>query len=50
MQISNEEVLDGLQGLDFAKAITDLSRYTTATEASNLIYQQIATLSLFNIR
>lgn len=50
MQVLNEEMLDGLQGLDFAKAITDLSRYSTATQATYQTYQQIANLSLFSLR
>ncbi|WP_343550788.1 flagellar hook-associated protein FlgL [Pantoea sp.] len=49
MQILNEEMVDNLQGLDFAKAITDLSRYTTATQATFQTYQQISNLSLFSI-
>ncbi|MRS19714.1 flagellar hook-associated protein 3 [Enterobacteriaceae bacterium RIT692] len=50
LQILNEEMLDGLQGLDFAKAFTDLSRYSTATQATYQTYQQIANLSLFSLR
>lgn len=49
-QMLNEEMVDSLQGLDFAKAFTDLARYSTASQASYQTYQQIATLSLFSFR
>lgn len=50
MEILTEEMVDNLQGLDFARAFTDLERYSTASQASYQTFQQIATLSLFSFR
>ncbi len=46
----HDEVTGELQGLDMATAMTDLSRYTLASQSSYQTYNQIATLSLFNLR
>lgn len=49
-QMIHDEVAGQLQGLDMATAMLDLNRYTVASQASYQTYNQIATLSLFNLR
>lgn len=46
----HEWVAGELQTLDMANAMLDLNRYTVASQASYKTYNQIATLSLFNLR
>jgi len=46
----HDEVAGQLQGLDMASALLELNRYTTASQSSYKTYNQIATLSLFNLR
>ena len=43
-----QQTLSNLQDLDYAKAITDLTRDKTALEAAQLSFSRISQLSLFN--
>ncbi|WP_455844542.1 flagellar hook-associated protein FlgL [Pantoea agglomerans] len=46
----HDEVAGELQGLDMATALVDLNRYMASAQTSYQTYNQIATLSLFNLR
>ncbi|NWA61748.1 flagellar hook-associated protein FlgL [Pantoea sp. B9002] len=46
----NEEVAGGLEGLDMATAMLDLNRYMVSSQASYQVYNQVSSLSLFNLR
>ncbi|MHB9101933.1 MAG: flagellar hook-associated protein FlgL [Sulfuricella sp.] len=48
LQLQYQQTLSGLQDLDYAKAITDLTRQQTSLEAAQKSFAKIQGLSLFN--
>lgn len=48
LQLQYQQTLSGLQDLDYAKAITDLTRQKATLEAAQLSFTKIQGLSLFN--
>ena len=48
LDLQYQQTLSNLQDLDYAKAITDLTRNQTSLEAAQLSFSRISQLSLFN--
>jgi flagellar hook-associated protein 3 FlgL len=46
--VQYQQTLSGLQDLDYAKAITDLTRKLTDLQAAQQSYAKMSQLSLFN--